>query len=480
MEKSLKSPSLEKKPILRDRYGSVINGVEIFSEKLYDNYDPHTGKVICKISSADKALVNKAIKSAEKAFQSWSKLSSNDRALHLFNIARKIQEFSKELAILESYDSGKPIRNCRDFDIVQAYETFFFHAGNANAIEKLFPATEPYGVVGQVIPWNFPFMMLAWKLAPALAAGNTVVIKPAPNTSLTALRFMELVKEAGLPDGVVNVIVGDGEVGSDLLSHKEVTKVAFTGSTKVGKEIYRNALVRGVPATVELGGKSANIIFEDASINEAVEGIISAIFYNSGQVCSAGSRLLLHESIEEEVINKLRIRMDKIVVGNPLDKNTEYGPLASKEQYEKVSKYLTLAQNEYSNLEISTKIADEIKDAKLGGYYIPPAFVKVDNMADKLSLEEIFGPLLVYSTFTTPKEAIAKANNHFYGLAAGIWSSDLSFALKVAEKIEAGTIWINSYNQFSPKAPFGGFKESGIGRENGFLVIGNYRKRVKS
>ena len=464
------SPSLENKPKIKDSYGQYINGkFTAPGPKYINSYDPSIGEVISKITQSTKKDIDLAVDSALKASSSWAALTPNQRSIYLFNLARRVQEYSKELAILESYESGKPIKSCRDFDVVQVYETFFYQASCANFIEELSHKSLPLGVVGAVIPWNFPLMMLAWKIAPALAAGNTIVIKPAPQTSLSALRLAEIMEELEFPPGVVNIVTGDGEAGSYLLSHPKINKIAFTGSTKIGKEVLESSYKLNIPVTLELGGKGANIVLEDASIDEAVEGVVRGIFFNQGQVCSAGSRLLLQESIELEFIAKLKARMSKIILGPTLDKNTELGPLVSALQLERVQEYLEIALKEAHEVFQSHSVPKE-------GYYFSPTLVKVDNMASKLSLNEIFGPFLIYSTFTSHKEAIIKANNHPYGLSAGIWSNNHALAMKIANSLEAGTVWINTYNQFSPQAPFGGFKESGMGRENGLNSVSSYRK----
>ena len=405
-----------------------------------------------------------AVKAARKAFKSeWSQLTGSERGKFLFRIARIIQERSRELAVLETLDGGKPIKESRDVDIPLVAQHFFYNAGWADKLDYLVPGkkVKPIGVCGQIIPWNFPMLMLAWKIAPALAAGNTVVLKPAEQTSLTALKFAEICQEAGLPKGVVNIITGAGETGAALVDHKDVNKIAFTGSTDIGKLIARNAGKTNKKLTMELGGKSANIVFADAAIDQAVEGIVAGIFFNQGHVCCAGSRLLIEESVKDLVIKKLKARMKQIRVGAPLDKNTDLGAINSKEQLKKIRDLVKQGQKEGGEFwQVETVLPTR------GNFFAPCLFMDQSG-SSTIAREEVFGPVLSVSTFRTPDEAIAKANDTNYGLAAGIWSEKGSKVHMVASKLKAGIIWANTYNKFDATSPFGGFKESGYGREGG-------------
>lgn len=448
------------------KYGNFIDGdfIEPKSKKYFDTINPATGEVITKVSLSSKEDVDQAVKAARSAFNSeWGALSGAERGKYLFRIARLIQERSRELAVLETLDGGKPIKESRDVDIPLVAQYFFYYAGWADKLEYLVPGkkVEPLGVCGQIIPWNFPLLMAAWKIAPALAAGNTVVIKPAEQTSLTALRLGEIFQEAGLPKGVVNIVTGAGETGEAITAHPDINKIAFTGSTEVGKIISKVAGKTHKKLTMELGGKSANIIFADAAIDQALEGVISGIYFNQGHVCCAGSRLLLEESIKDKFLKKLQKRMMQIRVGDPMDKNTDLGAINSKEQLDQIKKLVKLGKTEGGEFwQVETSLP------KKGHYFAPCYFVDQSGSAT-ISREEVFGPVLSISTFRTPEEAIAKANDTNYGLAAGVWSEKGSKIHKVAGALRAGVVWANTYNKFDATSPFGGFKESGYGREGG-------------
>jgi aldehyde dehydrogenase (NAD+) len=374
-----------------------------------------------------------------------------------------IQEHAKDLAIIESMDGGKPIRESRDVDVPLAAAYFFYYAGWADKLDYAFPGrkAEPVGVCGQIIPWNFPLLMLSWKIAPALAAGNTVVLKPAETTPLTALKFAEICQDAGLPDGVVNIVTGAGPTGAAIVDHPDVDKIAFTGSTEVGKIIQKSLAGTEKKFTLELGGKGPNIVFEDAPIDQAVEGIINAIFFNQGHVCCAGSRLLVQEGIADKLLKKLKERMETLIVGDPLDKNTDIGAINSKMQYDKINEYLEVGVNEGATIHQSSV------DIPESGYFCKPTLFTDVGQSNRIVQEEIFGPVLTVQTFRTPEEAIDKANNTPFGLAGGIWTDKGSKIFKVSQKIRSGVVWANTYNKFDPTSPFGGYKESGMGREGG-------------
>jgi acyl-CoA reductase-like NAD-dependent aldehyde dehydrogenase len=400
----------------------------------------------------------------------WSKMPAKERGKYLFRIARIMQERAREFAVVETLDNGKPIRESRDTDIPLAAAHFFYHAGWADKLEFAGFGSKPksLGVVGQVIPWNFPLLMLAWKIAPALAAGNTVVLKPAETTPLTALLFAEVCQQAGLPDGVVNIVTGDGVTGAALVNHPDINKIAFTGSTEVGKSIARAISGSKKTATLELGGKAANIVFDDAAIDEAVEGIVNGIFFNQGHVCCAGSRLILQENVAEEVLDKLKKRMSLIRVGDPMDKNTDLGAINSKEQLNKINEISNAGDKEGAN-----RWSPELKLPSKGFWFPPTIFTGV-TQSHRIAREEIFGPVLSVLTFRTPAEAIEKANNTMYGLSAGIWSDKGSKVLWAAKQLKAGAIWSNTFNKFDPASPFGGYKESGWGREGGRHGLSGY------
>lgn len=435
------------------------------SGKYFSSINPATGQAIAEIAEANAKDVDLAVKAARKAYTTvWSKLSGAERGRYLFRIARLIQERSRELCVLETIDNGKPIRESRDVDVPLVAAHFFYYAGWADKLDYAFPGKQvkPLGVVGQIIPWNFPLLMAAWKIAPALACGNTVVLKPAETTSLSCLLLAQIFQDAGLPDGVVNIVTGAGETGAAIVSHPDINKIAFTGSTEVGKIILKSVANTDKKLTLELGGKSANIIFEDAAIDQAVEGTINGIFFNQGHVCCAGSRLLLEESIAETFVDKLKDRMEKLRVGNPLDKNTDIGAINSKAEHVKIKKLVDLGIAEGGEYFEPSSI-----ELPKQGYYHKPCFFNKVSSAFTLSRMEVFGPVLAISTFRTAQEAITKANDTPYGLAAGIWSEKGSKVHKVASGLKAGVIWANTYNKFDPSSPFGGYAESGFGREGG-------------
>lgn len=454
-------------------YGHFINGKWINGSSHFNTINPATEEVLSRISLGTSADVDAAVKAARNAFdKSWSKLSGRERGKYLFRIARIMQERAREFAVLETLDNGKPIRESRDVDVPLAAAHFFYHAGWADKLEYagVGTTTTPHGVVGQIIPWNFPLLMLAWKIAPALATGNTVVLKPAETTSLTALLFAQVCQQAGLPDGVVNIVTGDGSTGAAIVNHPGIDKIAFTGSTDVGKLIARAVAPTNKSLTLELGGKGANIVFSDAAIDETVEGIVNGIFFNQGHVCCAGSRLILQESIADEVLEKLKRRMEKIRIGNPLDKNTDLGAINSAEQLAKIHELSTAGESEGANRWNPTcALPDK------GFWFAPTIFTGV-TQAHRIAREEIFGPVLSVLTFRTPAEAIEKANNTPFGLSAGIWSEKGSNILWATQQLKAGVIWANTFNKFDPASPFGGYKESGWGREGGRHGLSAYLK----
>jgi len=474
------APAPESRAIvkLNSEYGLFINGkwVSPQSKKKFSSINPATEEVLTKVSQGNQADVDKAVKAARVAYNKvWSKTKPKERAKYLFRIARLLQERAREFAVLESLDNGKPIRETRDVDVPLSAAHFFYHAGWADKLEYAGYGDnpKPYGVVAQIIPWNFPLLMLAWKVAPALATGNTVVLKPAETTPLTALLFAEICQQAELPAGVVNIVTGDGATGAALVNHGDIDKVAFTGSTEVGKLIARSIADRGIPATLELGGKGANIVFDDAPIDEAVEGIINGIFFNQGHVCCAGSRLLLQESIVDDFLTKLQSRMAKIRVGDPLDKNTDLGAINSAAQLSKIKELSESGTKEGANI-WSAPCSLPNK-----GFWYPPTIFTGVTQAHRIAREEIFGPVLSVLTFRTPQEAMEKANNTPYGLSAGIWTEKGSKILWAAQQLKAGVIWANTFNKFDPASPFGGYKESGWGREGGRHGLAAYIKGAK-
>ncbi|MBT2421558.1 aldehyde dehydrogenase family protein [Streptomyces sp. ISL-22] len=446
-------------------YGLFIDGefTEAADGKVFKTVSPSTEEVLSEIAQAGAADVDRAVKAARKAFEKWSALPGSERAKYLFRIARIIQERSRELAVLETLDNGKPIKETRDADLPLVAAHFFYYAGWADKLEYAgFGANpKPLGVAGQVIPWNFPLLMLAWKIAPALATGNTVVLKPAETTPLSALFFADICRQAGLPKGVVNILPGYGDTGAALVAHPDVNKVAFTGSTAVGKEIARTVAGSRKKLTLELGGKGANIVFDDAPIDQAVEGIVNGIFFNQGQVCCAGSRLLVQESIQDELLESLKRRLSTLRLGDPLDKNTDIGAINSEEQLTRITSLV-----EQGEAEGAERWSPACELPESGYWFAPTLFTNV-TQAHTIARDEIFGPVLSVLTFRTPDEAVAKANNTAYGLSAGIWTEKGSRILAVANKLRAGVIWSNTFNKFDPTSPFGGYKESGFGREGG-------------
>lgn len=460
---------------LNEQYDLFIGGewVAPASGKYFDSVNPATEEVIARVAHASSQDVDLAVKAARKAYNEvWSKLSGKERAKYIYRIARMMQERAREFAVIESMDGGKPIRESRDVDVPLACNHFFYYAGWADKLEYAFPnrKVEALGVAGQIIPWNFPLLMAAWKIAPALAAGNTVVLKPAESTSLTALKLAEIIKDAGLPAGVVNIVTGFGDTGAAIVNHPDIDKIAFTGSTDVGKIIQRAVAGTGKKLTLELGGKSANIILEDAPIDQAVEGIVNGIFFNQGHVCCAGSRLFVQESVAEKVIKKLKDRMSSLYVGDPLDKNTDIGAINSKEQLNTVQKYIEIGQAEGAEM-YQPKCSLPKK-----GYFCAPTLFTGVAQSSRIAQEEIFGPVLTIQTFRTIDEVIQKANNTPYGLAAGVWTDKGSRIFNLTTKLRAGVVWANTYNKFDPASPFGGYKESGFGREGGLHGLGAYVK----
>lgn len=458
--------------VLKEQYDLFINGefIKPDSKKYFKSINPATGEVIASISEANKKDVNLAVASARKAFASWSKIEPKERAKYIFRIARMIQERAKEFAIIESIDGGKPIRESRDVDIPLAASHFFYYAGWADKLEYAFPnkTPKPLGVAGQIIPWNFPLLMAAWKIAPAIACGNTVVLKPAETTSLTALKLAEVIQESGLPKGVVNIVTGAGKTGSEIVNHPDIDKIAFTGSTKVGKLIQNSIVGTQKKSTLELGGKGANIIFEDAAIDQAVEGIINAIFFNQGHVCCAGSRLFVQESVAGSVIEKLKDRMSSLIVGDPLDKNTDIGAINSKEQLETINKYIKVGKEE------GGEIYQPTCNLPSKGNWCPPTLFLNVSQSHTIVQEEIFGPVLAIQTFRTIDEVIEKANNTPFGLSAGVWTEKGAKIFKLTQELNAGVVWANTYNKFDSTSPFGGYKESGFGREGGLHGLISY------
>ena len=443
------------------------------SNQRFDTVNPATEETLSSIAIADESDVNRAVTAARNALEPWNTIPPKERAKYLYRIARRIQERARELAVLETIDGGKPIKESRDIDIPLAAAHFFYHAGWCDKLHYALPHKnpKPIGVCGQIIPWNFPLLMLAWKIAPALACGNTVVLKPAETTSLTALRFAQICQEIGLPKGVVNIITGAGDTGASIVNHNDIDKIAFTGSTEVGKRIAKAVAPTNKRLTLELGGKSANIIFEDASIDQAVEGIIEGIYFNQGHVCCAGSRVFVQESILDTVASKLADRMKSLRVGNPLDKNTDVGAINSKEQLNTINRYLEHGENEGATRHDPT--TSTLPDK---GYFCKPCFFTGVQPSHTIAREEIFGPVLALMSFRTPDEAIKRANNTPYGLAAGVWTDKGSKIFDTAAKLDAGVVWLNTYNKFDPTSPFGGFKESGFGREGGRQGLLAYTK----
>ena len=460
---------------INPRYDLFINGKfeKPASKKYFDTINPATEEKLSEVADANQADVNKAVSAARSAYDKvWKKMPAKERAKYIYRIARMVQERARELAVIETLDGGKPIRESRDFDVPTAANHFFYYAGWADKLDYAFPnrKVQPLGVAGQIIPWNFPLLMAAWKIAPALATGNTVVLKPAESTPLTALKLAEILQEADLPPGVVNIITGAGATGAALVNHPDVDKIAFTGSTDVGKIIQRAIAGTHKKATLELGGKAANIIFDDAPLDQAVEGIINGIFFNQGHVCCAGSRLFVQESVYKTVLRKLKDRMESLIVGDPLDKNTDIGAINSKQQLEVINQYLKIGQQEGAEMYQSSCAIP-----KKGFFCRPTIFTNVAQ-SNRISSEEIFGPVLAIQTFRTDDEVIEKANNTPFGLSAGVWTDKGSKIFNLTTKLRAGVVWANTYNKFDPTSPFGGYKESGFGREGGLHGLGAYVK----
>ncbi len=459
-------PAPESAPAhIEPRYGLFIGGKMVTpkSRKSFDSISPRDGKKLAEIALANTADVDAAYQAAAKVFKSWSKLPGAERGKYLFRIARLLQDRSREFAVAETLDGGKPIRESRDFDLPMAAAHFFYHAGWADKLDYVAPGRTliPLGVIGQVIPWNFPLLMLAWKIAPALATGNTVVIKPAETTSITALKFASILTDAGLPPGVVNIVTGAGETGAAVVNHPLAAKIAFTGSTEVGKTIQHALAGTGRRLSLELGGKAANIVFDDAPLDQAVEGIINGIFFNQGHVCCAGSRLLVQESIAKEITARLKRRLATLRTGDPLDKNTDIGAINSAEQLAKIK---DLVQ---SGIQECAEMHQPACKLPRNGFYFPPTLFSGVSQSHRIAREEIFGPVLSILTFRTPEEAIEKANNTHFGLSAGVWTDKGSKILMMASRLKAGVVWANTYNKFDPSSPFGGYKQSGFGREGG-------------
>ncbi len=454
------------KVTIAPRYDLFINGkfVSPARGKYFPTVNPASEKKLSEVGEATAEDVNRAVKAARGAYDKvWSKMPAEERGKYLYRIARILQERAREFAIIESMDGGKPIRESRDVDIPLAAAHFFYYAGWADKLDYAFPGrtARPLGVAGQIIPWNFPLLMAAWKIAPALATGNTVVLKPAETTPLTAMKLAQVIQDADLPPGVVNVVTGAGETGAAIVNHPGIDKIAFTGSTQVGKIIQKALAATKKRFTLELGGKAANVIFEDAALDQAVEGVVNGIFFNQGHVCCAGSRLLVQESVYQAVIGKLQDRMQTLVVGDPLDKNTDIGAINSKAQLEKINAYLKIGREEGAQLwQTSCDVPNR-------GYFCRPSLFLNATQSHRITQEEIFGPVLAVQSFRTPAEAIEKANNTPYGLSGGIWTDKGSKIFKISAKIRAGVIWANTYNKFDPTSPFGGYKESGMGREGG-------------
>ncbi len=456
---------------INSSYDLFIGGRWVKATQQFKTTNPANDQVIAEVGLAGKKEVNQAIKAARKAYESvWSKMPAADRGKYLFRIARLLQERARQFAVVESLDGGKPIRESRDVDVPLAAAHFFYHAGWADKLSYAFPGAKPkpIGVIGQIIPWNFPLLMAAWKIAPALACGNTVVLKPAETTPLSALMLAQLIEDADLPPGVVNIVTGAGETGQALVEHPGIDKIAFTGSTEVGKHIRKAIAGSGKRYTLELGGKAANIIFEDAPINEAVEGIINGIFFNQGHVCCAGSRLFVQESIADQVLRKLKKRIGTLIVGDPLDKNTDIGAINSREQLDRIKSLVKIGKEEGAQLWQSDQ-----RIPRKGNWFKPTLFTQCAQ-SHRIVQEEVFGPVLAIQTFRTPKEAIAKANNTPYGLSGGVWTDKGSKAFQMTSSLNAGVVWANTFNKFDPVSPFGGMQESGIGREGGLQGLRAY------
>jgi aldehyde dehydrogenase (NAD+) len=449
----------------KERYGLFVGGEEVAprSRSWFTTVSPATEEPLAEVAQAGPKDVELAVDAARDAFEPWSAWKPAERAKVLFRIARVLQERSRELAVAESLDGGKPIKESRDVDLPLAAAHFFYYAGWADKLEYAFPnrRPRPLGVAAQIVPWNFPLLMLAWKIAPALACGNTVVLKPAETTPLTALLFADVCRQAQVPPGVVNIVTGDGETGAHLVRNPGIDKVAFTGSTEVGKAIQRELAGRGIPLTLELGGKAANVVFEDAALDQAVEGIVNGIYFNQGHVCCAGSRLLVQESIHDQLVRKLKRRMATLRLGDPLDKNTDIGAINSRAQLDRITELVASGSEEGAEI-----YQPPCRLPEKGWWFAPTVFTNVAQ-SHRIAREEIFGPVLSVLTFRTPDEAVEKANNTMYGLSAGVWTEKGSRILWMADRLRAGVVWGNTFNRFDPASPFGGYKESGFGREGG-------------
>jgi aldehyde dehydrogenase (NAD+) len=460
------APAPESRDIvtIQDRYGFFVGGEWIEPRETYTTISPSTEEPLAEVGEGTPEDVDRAVDAARAAFENgWSALPGSERAKYLFRIARLLQERAREFAVLESLNGGKPIKESRDVDVPLAAAHFFYYAGWADKLEYAFPnrRPRPVGVAGQIIPWNFPLLMLAWKVAPALACGNTVVLKPAETTPLTALLFCDVLRQAELPPGVVNIVTGAGRTGAALVEHPGVDKIAFTGSTEVGKEIQRRLAGTGKKLTLELGGKAANIVFDDCALDQAVEGIVNGIYFNQGHVCCAGSRLFVQESIYEPIVDKLKRRLETLRVGDPLDKNTDVGAINSRMQLDRIKELVEAGKEEGAEIyQPACRLPEK------GYWFVPTVFTNVAQ-SYRIAQEEIFGPVLSVLTFRTPDEAVEKANNTPYGLSAGVWTEKGSRILHMANRLRAGVVWANTFNRFDPASPFGGYKESGFGREGG-------------
>lgn len=467
------APESRSSATIQPHYDLFINGKfeKPSGKKYFDTINPATGEKLAEVAEANAADVDKAVKAARNAYEKvWKKIPPKERGKYIYRIARMVQERAREFAIVETLDGGKPIRESRDFDVPTAANHFFYYAGWADKLEYAFPNRKPapLGVAGQIIPWNFPLLMASWKIAPALATGNTVVLKPAETTPLTAMLLAEVIQEAGLPAGVVNIITGAGATGAALVNHPDVNKIAFTGSTEVGKIIQKAIAGTHKKATLELGGKAPNIIFDDAAIDQAVEGVINGIFFNQGHVCCAGSRLYVQESVMGEVVRKLKDRIETLIVGDPMDKNTDIGAINSKQQLDQINKYIKIGINEGAEMyQSSCELPGR-------GYFLRPTIFTNVAQSSRIAQEEIFGPVLTIQSFRTDDEVIEKANNNPYGLSAGVWTDKGSKIFNLTTKLRAGVVWANTFNKFDPTSPFGGYKESGYGREGGLHGLAAY------
>ena len=469
------APAPESRSIakIKPQYDLYINGKfeKPKSGTYFDTINPADEEKLSSVAEANEADVDRAVKAARTAYdKTWSKLPAKERAKYIYRIARMMQERARELAVVETLDGGKPIRESRDFDIPMAANHFFYYAGWADKLAYAFPnrRVSPLGVAGQIIPWNFPLLMAAWKIAPALATGNTVVLKAAESTPLTAMLLAEIIQEADLPPGVVNILTGAGATGAAIVNHPDVNKIAFTGSTDVGKIIQRAIAGTDKKATLELGGKAANIIFEDAPLDQAVEGVINGIFFNQGHVCCAGSRLFVQESVFDEVVRKLKDRLESLIVGNPLDKNTDIGAINSRDQLDVIHKYIKIGLEEGGEMfQSSCNLPGK-------GFFCKPTIFTNVSQSSRISQEEIFGPVLAIQSFRTDDEVIEKANNTPYGLSAGVWTDKGSKIFNMTTKLRSGVVWANTFNKFDPTSPFGGYKESGFGREGGLHGLAAY------